>query len=85
MVGPFLKAVGKQIVKMAAKKGVQEAAKDIAIAGASFVVGETTKKIFSDKSMSFEKKLKMLDKLKESEKITEEEYKKLREKLIDSQ
>jgi len=85
MVGPFLKAVGKQIVKMAAKKGVQEAAKDIAIAGASFVVGEKTKKIFSDKSMSFEKKLKMLDKLKESEKITEEEYKKLREKLIDSQ
>jgi len=78
------KIVGPKLAKAAANKTVQKVATDVAISAVSAAAGVALEKI-NDKNISFEKKLKILDKLKKSKKITEEEYKKLRDKLINSQ
>lgn len=70
---------------MAQNEAVREVAKPIIFAGGVKAVDKGIDKLLNNQSMSFEKKLSKLEKLRKSSKITEDEYVLLRKKLIDAQ
>ena len=77
---PILKKAGPVLKKALKNKKVQEFTIGIISSLGTIAV----EKILANKEMSVEKKLKLLDKLKKRGKITEEDYKKYYDRILNS-
>jgi hypothetical protein len=89
MIPPAAIKMGKELLKTLWKavtsKMAQKIAVDAAIEGGALLVAKGVEKLFSDKNMSFNQKLKQLKKLKKNGEITEEQYMKYRAKITEAQ